>query len=283
MKKTESSHILMIEESVSVLTLLLGLLSVSVPNMIGKLIPYFAIAYFIISFVLSLLKWIKARDIKALAETTVLAMLTIALITLFTLSPYRSTVVAILMGFYCVLKSITNIIYASTGKKESKNKLFLTINTLTHLMLAASIFHSLVKGSTSINEFIVMYGIIYIFEGITSFFSAFTKKHHGTLLEVLKETYAKEILSGLILAIITASFLLVFIEPQIASFGDGIWYCFALVTTIGFGDFAAETALGRLISIIVGIYGIIVVALITSVIVNIYTEKKEKEKNSRSE
>ena len=55
---------------------------------------------------------------------------------------------------------------------------------------------------------------------------------------------------------------------------DAVWYCFAIVTTIGLGDFTAATLPGRAISAILGLYGIIVVALVTSIIVNFYNETK---------
>jgi hypothetical protein len=45
------------------------------------------------------------------------------------------------------------------------------------------------------------------------------------------------------------------------------------VTTIGFGDLTAVTDFGRILSVILGAYGIVVVALITSIIVNFYGEK----------
>ena len=48
-----------------------------------------------------------------------------------------------------------------------------------------------------------------------------------------------------------------------------------MVTTIGFGDYAATAVATRVLSVILGIYGIIVVALITSIIVNFYTEVKD--------
>ena len=60
-----------------------------------------------------------------------------------------------------------------------------------------------------------------------------------------------------------------------ATYGDALWYCFAVVTTIGFGDFSAIRPLTRILSVILGIYGIIVVALITSIIVNFYNEVKD--------
>ena len=276
MEKRNSNNIIIIEEIAAIAMLLSGLLFVSIPNTIEKSIPYFATAYLILSAAVSFVKWVKNRDGRNMIETIVWGVLAIALIVLF-IRFDNSTAVAIAMGTYCVLKSIRLIVFDLIGKSQRKNKVFLMIDIMIHLMLATSIIYSLVKGRDAIGEFIILYGVLYIFEGIASFFSAFTKKHGGTLLTILKGTYAKEILSGLVLAMVTASFLLVFIEPQIATFGDGIWYCFALVTTIGFGDFAAVTTLGRLISIILGIYGIVVVSLITSIIVNVYTEKKGKD------
>ena len=69
-----------------------------------------------------------------------------------------------------------------------------------------------------------------------------------------------------------------------ANIGDALWYCFAVVTTIGFGDFTAVTLTGRVLSVILGLFGIVLVAVITSIIVNFYneisltnTEKKKKD------
>ena len=37
------------------------------------------------------------------------------------------------------------------------------------------------------------------------------------------------------------------------SFGDALWYSFAVVTTIGFGDVVATTLVGRIITVILGL------------------------------
>lgn len=66
-------------------------------------------------------------------------------------------------------------------------------------------------------------------------------------------------------------------EPKFENFGDALWYCFAVVTTIGFGDYAASTIIGRILTVILGLYGLVVVAIITSVVVNFYNEIKGKE------
>ena len=96
------------------------------------------------------------------------------------------------------------------------------------------------------------------------------------LKTIIRETYASEILLGLLLLIFAFAYVFKFIEPGIPTFPDGLWYCFAIVTTIGFGDISAVTLVGRILSVILGIYGIIVVAMITSIIVNFYGETKKK-------
>ena len=106
---------------------------------------------------------------------------------------------------------------------------------------------------------------------------SFSHIRKDVLLKILKKTYAAEILMGLLLLIIAFSLVLPQFEFGIPTFGDALWYCFAIVTTIGFGDFSAVTLPGRIISVILGIYGIIVVALVTSIIVNFYNETKNSD------
>ena len=103
---------------------------------------------------------------------------------------------------------------------------------------------------------------------------AFARIDMPTLKKIVRKTYATEILFGIILLIVAFSLVLPHLEEGITTFNDALWYCFAIVTTIGFGDFAAVTPMGRILSVILGLYGIVVVALITSIIVNFYGEMK---------
>lgn len=103
---------------------------------------------------------------------------------------------------------------------------------------------------------------------------AFARIDMPTLKKIIRKTYAAEILFGIVLLIVAFSLVLPHLEEGIITFNDALWYCFAIVTTIGFGDFSAVTPLGRILSVILGLYGIIVVALITSIIVNFYGEMK---------
>lgn len=104
----------------------------------------------------------------------------------------------------------------------------------------------------------------------------FVRVHLDALVKIIRKTYAMEIILGLLLMIAAFSYILVAIEDGIPTFLDALWYCFAIVTTIGFGDITTVTLVGRILSVILGIYGIIVVALITSIIVNFYGEVKKE-------
>jgi hypothetical protein len=104
----------------------------------------------------------------------------------------------------------------------------------------------------------------------------FSRIHLDALAKIVRKTYALEIILGLLLLMFAFSYVLEACEDSIPTFADGLWYCFAIVTTIGFGDITATGLLGRLLSVILGVYGIVVVALITSIIVNFYGEVRKE-------
>lgn len=107
------------------------------------------------------------------------------------------------------------------------------------------------------------------------------------LANIVRETYVLEIVLGLVLMIVACSSIFTTLEENMTDYWDALWYSFALVTTIGFGDITATTLIGRALSVFLGIYGIVVVAIITSVIVNFYGEmrriKKPEEEDGEAE
>ena len=108
----------------------------------------------------------------------------------------------------------------------------------------------------------------------------FSRLNIRMLGQIIRKTYAAEIVFGLVLLIFTFSYLLQIVEPYINDYWDAVWYCFAIVTTIGFGDITAVTLPGRILSVVLGVYGIVVVALITSVIVNFYGEMRRESRQN---
>ena len=92
------------------------------------------------------------------------------------------------------------------------------------------------------------------------------------LWNIIRVTGTDVVVFGFLIVYGSAALILPRFEPGIPTFGDALWYLFASFTTIGFGDFVAETLIGRLITVFVALYGILVVALATGVIVGFYNE-----------
>lgn len=68
------------------------------------------------------------------------------------------------------------------------------------------------------------------------------------------------------------------VEPDINHYGDALWYCYAVLSTAGFGDIVAITFIGKLVSVLVTIYTIFVVAIVTGVVVNYYGQIVEMQR-----
>ena len=95
------------------------------------------------------------------------------------------------------------------------------------------------------------------------------------LIKVVVNTFSLEVIFGLLVTIASFSFLLLVVEEPITNYPDASWYCFNVVTSTGFGN-GAETAIGRILTVLLGVYGLIAIAVVTSIIVNFYNETNGK-------
>jgi len=89
---------------------------------------------------------------------------------------------------------------------------------------------------------------------------------------ILKRTGTLKIFFSFLLFLAGASAVLTMIEPEIRTLEDGIWYCFVAATTIGFGDICVATRIGRFITVLVSLYGILMTAMVPGVVVSYYME-----------
>lgn len=89
---------------------------------------------------------------------------------------------------------------------------------------------------------------------------------------ILKRTNTDKIAAGFGLYFLASALFIMIMEPGIHRYGEAVWYCFSVVTTIGFGDITAVTVLGRTATVILGIYGVIVLAIIPGIVVSYYME-----------
>ena len=92
---------------------------------------------------------------------------------------------------------------------------------------------------------------------------------------ILKRTKADRILSGFFLFLFAAAGIIQLAEPDMTRYGDARWYCYAVISTAGFGDVVAVTFLGKICSVLLTVYSIFVVAIVTGVVVNFYSQLVE--------
>ncbi len=97
-------------------------------------------------------------------------------------------------------------------------------------------------------------------------------KNLKTLYRILKQTGALSIFIYYMIFVFVSALLILLVEPEITSYADALWYCYAVISTAGFGDIVVHTFLAKIISVIVTVYSLIVIAILTGIIVNFYNE-----------
>lgn len=99
---------------------------------------------------------------------------------------------------------------------------------------------------------------------------------------ILRHTHADRILLGFILFLLADATVIQIAEPDINHYGDALWYCYAVISTAGFGDIVAVTLIGKIGSVLLTIYTLFVVAIVTGVVVNFYTQLVEMQRKETS-
>jgi voltage-gated potassium channel len=89
---------------------------------------------------------------------------------------------------------------------------------------------------------------------------------------VLKRTQADKLIVSFVVFLLIDAFLIMLVEPGINNYRDAIWYCYAVFSTAGFGDLVVVTDIGRILSILLTVYSILIVAIVTGVVVAFYND-----------
>ena len=92
------------------------------------------------------------------------------------------------------------------------------------------------------------------------------------LRNAFKTAGASKIISGYIVWFFLAAIPIWIWEPEIKSYPDSLWFCFASATSIGYGDVVAVTLIGRIITVILSIYSIAVIAIFTAVVTSFFID-----------
>ena len=214
----------------------------------------------------------------------------ITIVSLFMIAAMISAFLAKNKYIYFFISTFLLVISLSLGellKIVFHNKEKTMANILTNILLGTTLALLGVFVMLSINETIAIDittvdTILLLFIAIKSIIlPSFKLTKIQLFLEILFKTHTLDVLICLLALIVGFSLLFPKVEPTITNYWDAMWYCFTVITTIGFGDFYATSALGRVLTVVLGIYGIVVVAILTSVIVNYYNTISKKEKDDK--
>lgn len=235
---------------------------------------HFMVGVFISLGLTRFASYLKDRKKTSFLRALILLAIDIGLGILVMFAKYNAYIFSISAGIFA-LSIILSRIFRLIENHRTRNIVFNIIIMLFAIGMAVGFFH---KVDTDALSSIILAECLFI--SVCAFVEAsilsLSQLKLATLGKIIFRTYALEILFGLLTLIVAASLILMYEEPTMSYFPDAMWYCFTVVTTIGFGDFAATTLIGRLVTVILGIYGIIVVAVITSIVVNFYNETSGK-------
>ena len=92
------------------------------------------------------------------------------------------------------------------------------------------------------------------------------------LRRVLHKTKADRLVLGFVGFLLVIAAVVWAAEPSIPTYGDALWFCYAVLSTSGFGDFTAVTFVGRICAVLVTVYSIFVIAIVTGVVVSFFQQ-----------
>lgn len=232
--------------------------------------PKFLTTIFFLLGLMSIVFFLQNRTKINLIRSIFLIAINVALGIIAVFAKDNYYLYSVTAGLYCaslVVSRIFSIIQNRSIRSIVLNALMITFITVLGIGLVTTEIKEMEQLQVVVLVECLFIAIVSFIEGMII---AMAQLKVRVLFKIIVSTFSLEVLFGLLTMIVCFSMIFVSIEPNIESFPDALWYCFAVVTTIGFGDIVAVTPAGRILSVMLGLYGLVVVAVITSIIVNFY-------------
>lgn len=202
-------------------------------NIVAYTLTVFLLAKIILNLYTTFSVYSLRFRILAIAETVLNLVVIVSVIK----GSANPKTMATAIGSSCIIELFIRISKSVSKQARLSLKVFFGMDLVLYALFATILFQNL---DQPLEVHIVLYGVIILFKGISDLMGN----------ELLNRKR----------------------EQGIETFGDSLWYCFALITTIGFGDYSAVTASGRILSVAIGCYGIVIVSMVTGIIVSMRME-----------
>lgn len=92
----------------------------------------------------------------------------------------------------------------------------------------------------------------------------FIKPFLETSFKVLARRHWQSTMAVMLAMVIVSAFTLTFIDPAFKNVGEGLWFAWESVTTVGYGDIVPHTVLGRIFTCIIIIIGLVLISMMTA-------------------
>lgn len=103
-----------------------------------------------------------------------------------------------------------------------------------------------------------------------------------SIIEIMQINGLNKVITAVFSLIFLASIPMYFIEPNIFdSYQDAVWWSIVTATTVGYGDFSPETPLGRMIAVVLMVFGIGLIGMVTGSIATYFIGNQKQEENPK--
>ena len=100
------------------------------------------------------------------------------------------------------------------------------------------------------------------------------------LTRALRMVHFDKILGMYLVVYFVTSLLIWAFDDDIKDLSDALWFTFASVTTIGYGDLVAYSVIARILTVLLTIYSMAVVAIFTGIIAGFFVSLVKSESHA---